>query len=48
MRPPALVTEPRIHIPNPFSHLNPIPGILSAIGHVFTSGAQSVAPTAAY
>jgi hypothetical protein len=34
---------PRIHIPNPFSHLNPIPGILSAIGHVFTSGAQSVA-----
>jgi hypothetical protein len=43
MRPPELLAAPRIHIPNPFSHLNPIPGILSAIGHVFTSGAQSVA-----
>ena len=43
MRPPALLAAPNIHIPNPFSHLNPIPAILSAIGHVFTSGAQSVA-----
>jgi hypothetical protein len=43
MRLPALVEAPKIHIPNPFKHLNPIPGILSAIGHVFTSGAQSVA-----
>lgn len=34
---------PKIHIPNPFSHLNPIPALMSAIGHVFTSGAQSVA-----
>jgi hypothetical protein len=43
MRPPSYAMASRIHIPNPFSHLNPIPGILSAIGHVFTSGAQSVA-----
>jgi hypothetical protein len=43
MRPPSFVTTPNIHIPNPLHQLNPIPGILSAIGHVFTSGAQSVA-----
>jgi hypothetical protein len=43
VKPPSYVMAPQIHIPNPFSHLNPIPGILSAIGHVFTSGAQSVA-----
>jgi hypothetical protein len=38
-----MVLAPQIHIPNPLHALNPIPGILSAIGHVFTSGAQSVA-----
>ncbi len=43
MRPPSLIRAPRIHIPNPLHHLNPIPGILSAIGNVFTAGAQSVA-----
>jgi hypothetical protein len=37
------MTAPRIHIPNPLSHLNPVNGLLSAIGHVFTSGAQSIA-----
>jgi hypothetical protein len=41
--PPILVAAPRIHIPNPLHHLNPTNAILSAIGHVFTSGAQSVA-----
>lgn len=43
MRPATVILTPQIHIPNPFKHLNPIPGILSALGHVFTSGAQSVA-----
>ncbi|HVV77951.1 MAG TPA: hypothetical protein VHC43_18190 [Mycobacteriales bacterium] len=43
MTAPSLVLAPRIHIPNPLHHLNPIPGILSAIGHVFTAGAQSIA-----
>jgi hypothetical protein len=37
------MTPPKIHIPNPLHHLNPTNAILSAIGHVFTSGAQSIA-----
>jgi hypothetical protein len=37
------MSAPRLHIPNPFAHLNPVNAILSAIGHVFTAGAQSIA-----
>lgn len=37
------MTPPDVNIPNPFSGLNPVHAILSAIGHVLTSGAQQVA-----
>ncbi|HVY09541.1 MAG TPA: hypothetical protein VHB18_05290 [Mycobacteriales bacterium] len=37
------MTVPNVHIPNPIHRLNPIPSLLSAIGHSITSGAQSVA-----
>jgi hypothetical protein len=37
------MTAPTLHVPNPVGHLNPVPAILSALGHVFTAGAQSVA-----
>jgi hypothetical protein len=40
------VSPRKIHIPNPLGvlhHLNPVPGILSAIGQVITNGAQQVA-----
>jgi hypothetical protein len=37
------MSPPRVHIPNPLHQLNPTNAILSAIGHVFTSGAQSIA-----
>jgi hypothetical protein len=37
------MTAPSVHIPDPLHHLNPTNAILAAIGHVFTSGAQSMA-----
>jgi hypothetical protein len=37
------VSAARVHIPNPLHHLDPTSAILSAIGHVFSSGAQSIA-----
>jgi hypothetical protein len=37
------MSAPQFHIPNPLSHLNPTNAILSAVGHVFTAGAQSIA-----
>src|SRR3954453_23678773 len=36
------VADPQLHIPNPFSHLNPVPAILSALGRAFTAGVQSL------
>ena len=36
------ITEPTVHIPNPF-HFDLVGSLLSAIGRVFTAGAQSLA-----
>lgn len=37
------MTPPTFSVPNPFAGLDPVNAILSAIGHVFTAGAQSMA-----
>ena len=37
------MTPPTFSILNPFAGLDPVNAILSAIGHVFTAGAQSIA-----